>query len=396
MARSEPVFDCDIHVIEPPDTWGKYIDSEFKAVAPRGSEQAFQSCVPFLRYGETVLPALIDRERQPVPADTYERMLFASPRVERVLQKARRRFARFFEQRWSSAAVLAGMDQEGVDVTVLFPTTGLLAMASPTPDKRLLAAVARAYNNYLSELCSAAPKRLFGAAMISPYDIDDACREARRGVQELGFRAVFLRPNLVAGRNWYDPYYTPLWTLLEELDVPVVFHEGIGAELPHAGQAFRPNVFLQHVACHPLEMMLAAISFCGGGVLARHPRLRVGFFESNCGWVPFLLDRLDGHYEHEIGVDASMLPEPPSSYFKRQCYVACEADETMTAEVARIVGSDRLLFSTDFPHPDSKFPEALATFRQTSRLSADDQRRVLWDNPVALYGMAEILKGYVG
>jgi len=127
--------------------------------------------------------------------------------------------------------------------------------------------------------------------MISPFDVDDAVSEARRCVKELGFRGVFLRPNIVKGRNWHDPYYEPLWTLLEELQVPLGFHEGAGALLPQVGEQFGANAMLKHVYCHPVEMMLAAGSFCMGGILERHPRLRVAFLEGNCGWVPFLMWR---------------------------------------------------------------------------------------------------------
>jgi predicted TIM-barrel fold metal-dependent hydrolase len=84
------------------------------------------------------------------------------------------------------------------------------------------AAIARAYNNWLYDFCAVNPQRLIGAGMISPFGIDDAVVEARRSVKDLGFKGIFLRPNPVNGRNWHDPYYEPLWSQLETLDVPVV------------------------------------------------------------------------------------------------------------------------------------------------------------------------------
>src|SRR6266446_6600606 len=77
----------------------------------------------------------------------------------------------------------------------------------------------------------------------------------RRCVQELGFRGVFLRPNEVNGRNWHDPYYEPLWSVLEELEVPLGFHEGAGAQLRQVGEQFTTNPMLKHVYCHPVEQM---------------------------------------------------------------------------------------------------------------------------------------------
>jgi predicted TIM-barrel fold metal-dependent hydrolase len=66
--------------------------------------------------------------------------------------------------------------------------------------------------------------------------IEDAVIESQRCVKELGFRGVFLRPNLVNGRTWHDPYYEPLWATLEALGVPIGFHEGDTSALPHVGE----------------------------------------------------------------------------------------------------------------------------------------------------------------
>jgi hypothetical protein len=115
--------------------------------------------------------------------------------------------------------------------------------------------------------------------MISPFDVDDAVAETRRSVKELGFKGIFLRPNLVNSR----------------------------------------------FVCHPAEQMLAAVSLCGGGVLERHPRLRVAFLEGNASRAPFLLWRMDEHYEWLGDVYARELTMEPSRYFKRQCFVSAES-----------------------------------------------------------------------
>jgi hypothetical protein len=75
--------------------------------------------------------------------------------------------------------------------------------------------------------------------------------EMRRCVTELGFRGVFLRPNEVMGRNGHDPYYEPLWSVLEALEVPLGFHEGAGSQLRQVGEQFGANGMLKHVYCHP-------------------------------------------------------------------------------------------------------------------------------------------------
>jgi uncharacterized protein len=134
---------------------------------------------------------------------------------------------------------LEAMDQEGIDVGVVYPTRGLFAQGIDGMEPKLAAAIARAYNNWLYDFCAVNPQRLIGAGMISPFEIDDAVVEARRSVKELGFKGIFLRPNPVNGRNWHDPYYEPLWSQLETLDVPLGFHEGLAHTCRKSGTASR-------------------------------------------------------------------------------------------------------------------------------------------------------------
>src|SRR5262249_48696326 len=173
------------------------------------------------------------------------------------------------------------------------------------------------------EFCQENPERLIGAGMISPFDVNDAVGEARRCVRELGFRGVFLR---------------------------------------QVGEQFGGNTMLKHVSSHPVEQMLAVGAFCAGGILERHPRLRVAFLEGNCGWVPFLLWRMDEHWEWLGDVYGKELTMAPSEYFKRQCFVSVECDEEPVKHVIDAIGDDRIGFSTDFPHGDSKLPPPVRSF----------------------------------
>src|SRR5207249_922872 len=222
------------------------------------------------------------------------------------------------------------------------PSRGLFALTIPDMDPRLAAAMARAYNDWLYEFCQENPERLLGAGMISPFDVNDAVAETRRCVREFGFRAMFLRPNEVNGRNWHDPYYEPLWATLEELGVPLGFHEGSGSQLRQVGEQFGANTMLKHIYSHPVEQMLTAGAFCAGGILENHPRLRVAFLEGNCSWVPFLLWRMDEHWEWLGDVYARELTMAPSAYFKRQCFVSVECDEEPVKHVIDAIGDDRI------------------------------------------------------
>jgi predicted TIM-barrel fold metal-dependent hydrolase len=371
--QSFKVLDSDIHIIEPPDLWQRYIDPEFRDRAPYGLTEDMGD----LRLAHDGKPW----GRVAVDASSSRR------REGHSYAHNQERWRPFKERGWDSKVQLEAMDTEGIDVAVVYPSRGLFALSVPDMDPPFAAAMARAYNNWLKDFCSEDPRRLIGAGMISPFDVNDAVSEARRCVKELGFRGVFLRPNIVNGRNWHDPYYEPLWTMLEELQVPLGFHEGAGALLPQVGEQFGANAMLKHVYCHPVEMMLAAGSFCMGGILERHPRLRVAFLEGNCGWVPFLMWRMDEHWERQGDVYAPELKMAPSEYFKRQCFVSAECDEVPVKYVIDAIGDDRIVFSTDFPHGDSKFPRAVASFLELP-ITEESKRKILWDNCAAYYGLA--------
>jgi uncharacterized protein len=370
--RHFKVLDSDIHIIEPPDLWPRYIDPAFRDRAPHGlTEDAGD-----LRLAHDGKPW----GRLSIDADRGRR------RQGRNYTLNQERWRPFEERGWTSKAQLEAMDIEGIDVAVVYPSRGLFALTIPDMEPRLAAAMARAYNDWLYEFCQENPERLLGAGMISPFDVSDGLAEARRCVRKLGFRGVFLRPNEVNGRNWHDPYYEPLWAALEELEVPLGFHEGSGSQLRHVGEQFGANTMLKHVYSHPVEQMLAVGAFCAGGILERHPTLRVAFLEGNCGWVPFLLWRMDEHWEWLGDIYAKELTMTPSEYFKRQCFVSVECDEEPVKHVIDAIGDDRLVFSTDFPHADSKFPLAVESFLQLP-ISEQSKRKILWDNCAAYYGL---------
>jgi predicted TIM-barrel fold metal-dependent hydrolase len=146
---------------------------------------------------------------------------------------------------------------------------------------------------------------------------------------------------------------------------------------------------MQHACCHPMEQMFALMTLTVGGVLARHPGLRVVFLESGAGWLPYWLHRLDEHYEW-LGAEVPDLPEPPSFYFRRQGWISTECGEPHLSHLFEALGHDRLVFATDYPHPDSQYPEAVRTFLAQPAVSPAAFRRILDENPRALYGVEDL------
>ena len=200
---------------------------------------------------------------------------------------------------------------------------------------------------------------------------------------------MFVRSNIVNGKNWHDACYDPLWDALEQLNIPLGFHEASGSRSNQSAQHFDPNFGLRRIYAQPFEQMLGLGSFVAGGILERHPGLNVAFLEANCSWVPWMLWRMDEGYEREADIFMEELRMPPSEYFKRQCYVSVEPDEWPARYMIDAYGNDNIVFSTDYPHGDSKYPEAVDGFFALP-LTDEDRRKILWDNCARFYSVAGV------
>jgi uncharacterized protein len=196
---------------------------------------------------------------------------------------------------------------------------------------------------------------------------------------------VFLYPGCVNRRPWHDHYYDPLWRECERLGVPICFHGGGQNHLrPDFTLEVFDNMMMWHTFGQPLGIMAVTVSLTGGGVLQRFPNLRVGLLEGNCGWAPWLLHRLDEHWEWVGDKDAPELVKPPSKYFQSNCFLSVEADEETAKYYIDAFGDDNLVFSTDYPHGDSKYPHSVKNFLDLP-IGDESKKKILWDNWTRLY-----------
>src|SRR5262245_5058205 len=134
--------------------------------------------------------------------------------------------------------------------------------------------------------------------------------------------------------------------------------------------------------------MAACVGLVMGGVLERHPRLKVAFLESGAGWLPYWLHRMDEHWETWRRVLPD-LPQKPSAYVLRQCTISTEPGEEMIDAVVAHVGEDNVVWASDYPHPDATFPGAVTKTLDAMRtLSPRVRAKVLAENAARLYGLA--------
>jgi predicted TIM-barrel fold metal-dependent hydrolase len=385
------VIDSDLHLVEPADLWEHYIEPKFRDRAPKGARlpHRWKRDINLLVNGRLPRPAYIPTEKWALSRKNHTDPLDASYEFAAARD-------------WDGMSQLEAMAKEGIDLALLFPSRGLFALGvdsteSIGPDglePALATAIARAYNDWLYDFCAPDRTRLIGAAMVAPHDVDAAVDETRRCVEDLGFKSIFLKPGFVNHRPWHDRYYDPLWAECERLSIPVAFHGAMDQLLQDFGQGLHEHFFMFHTFEHPMGPMVALVSMIGGGVFDRFPQLRAAFLEGNCGWAPWLIGRLHDQYEY-MGCFENPLELEPAEYFVRNCTVAVEADEKAVAYCIMEFGDDNIVFSTDYPHPDSKFPHAVSKFLKLP-ISERSKRKILWDNCIRLYGITAEAERMVG
>jgi predicted TIM-barrel fold metal-dependent hydrolase len=295
---------------------------------------------------------------------------------------------------WNAKARLQDMDQDGIDLAVLYPTM-LLGLQS-NPDVEFAAAQARAYNDWCSDHTQEGEGRLFGAgavpSMHHPDDVAGVAAEIRRVGELPGMVSVFMRPNpSVEFKQFNDPVYDPIWQAASETGLPIALHPFFAADLPGAaiGMHLGEGVLLPQAIANPFDVMSSLAFLTAGGVLQRFPDLKMIMLEANGGWLVPWLERLDHHcrkFQWEVP-DLELLP---SEYFRRQCWISFDPDEAMMAYTAQspLVGADRIIWASDYPHPDAKFPGVTEELAEALEgLSYDQKKAITSESAIALYGI---------
>ena len=164
----------------------------------------------------------------------------------------------------------------------------------------------------------------------------------------------------------HHPDYEKFWTMAEELDISVGFHEGGNSGMMQVGMDRFEERGARHIITHTMEMMLACMAVIWGGVCERHPKVRIAFLESGGGWIAGWLDRMDRHFDDK-GFNDSGLKTRPSELFKRNCWIAFEPVEHCLKPLVDYVGPNKILWATDYPHPGWILPRCAGHGAQADR-----------------------------
>jgi hypothetical protein len=284
----------------------------------------------------------------------------------------------------SPAGVLADADREGIDRMVLFPSLGLGAAGIEEP--AFAVDFAGVYNRFVADFCKGGGGRLFAAAVL-PLQDAGAAVAAVREARDLGLVCAVLPPAL-RDKNLDHPDLDPVYAAAAEAELPLGVHGAPGVHLPKIGVDRFTNYIQVHCISFPFDQMTAMTALISGGVFDRHPKLRVAFLEAGATWLPFFLDRLHEHWEKRGDWIPNGWRRDPREYFEAgNLWVSCEPGETLLPAVVDALGSDHLLYASDYPHWDSEFPDSADHLRKRGDLDDATKAKILGENAQRLFGI---------
>lgn len=340
-----PLISADSHVIEDPDLWANGLPSKFRSSAP-----------------------------------TFERKIGAKFQA--------------FDGGWNPRSRVSEMAMDGVVQDILYPSFALELFGLTDPV--LQQACFSVYNDWLIDYCSAAPDRLFGVATLSTYDIGWAVAELQR-CRDSGLRGAMVWMVPPPELAFTTAHYDPLWELAESLQVPISVHILTGVPYPYPPTPLVPpradgNTLVSagrhanNLVFHGSNVLSDLITT---GVFERFPRLHFVLVECEASWLPFILSSWD-KYSTRTWAKAPLTMKP-SEYFTRNCHATFFNDPTI-GTILKAWGADVLMWSNDYPHPNTTWPESRRIIdRDLQGLAPDVQHRLLAGNTVELYRLPSLV-----
>jgi uncharacterized protein len=285
---------------------------------------------------------------------------------------------------------LTAMDQAGIEYAVLYPTVAGVGGQSfgRIQDPELELACVQAYNDWLLEEWAGASKRLIPQCITPLYPVDAVVKEIRRCVAN-GHRGVIypsIPMELRDVPHINDTIYDPIWSTCQELAVPISFHAGASSQIQiPAYEGYSPTLAAAvRSITRPASSVSVLVNLLISKILMRFPSLKVVLAESGLGWGAYLLEYTDfqatGDQLPQNGYDLM-----PSELFKRQCYLVGWYDKA-SLRVRRYVGTENILWSSQFPQATSTWPKTKEALAQSfTGVDEGDKRKILWENAAKLY-----------
>jgi predicted TIM-barrel fold metal-dependent hydrolase len=296
-----------------------------------------------------------------------------------------RRFQQFMGARYPSVAAedwdvalrLKEMDEEGVD-------TQLLVTGAPShPDIDVTMGFIRGVHRRLDQVSEESGGRLKSMILVTPLAIEESIAEIKAWGDSPW--AVSVRPDLPIDYPIDHPDLNPIWAAADEYGLCVVHHSG-SAGYPGYRDLWR-NPFIGRTASHPWGAMRAITAFMGGGLMDKFPNLKLCVLECGFGWLPFWTKRMEDQVIY-MGYVAEDLQHTMTEYMTGGRFfssIVLHEGADMVHAVNQLMGDHVLMFGSDYPHAESRFPDSVDLVIGWEGLSEDEKRKLLWDNPARCF-----------
>ncbi len=373
-----PIVDADAHVQEPPELW---VDA-----APASIKQR----VPRVEHREDGDYWVFDDGARSQPLG----LTACAGRSFLDFQRAGLRYDELRPGMFDTKARLADLDADGIYAQVLYPSVTLAGAKTYTDDRELQKFCVRAYNEWLSAFCAGTEQRLVPQAIIPTSGIDDAVAELEWAIEHGHRGAIISRfPNGDYGGAAEDDRF---FALAEEARMPIAVH--IGSFLKDNPNAvwYQPHELAylgsaggSKAGAHTLPV---AADFIFSGIWERFPDLSLVLVESNIGWIPTLLEQTDDmflRYRWFTGAVEKM-DRMPSEVFHRHFWATFMVD-TVGIELRHRLNIDHIMWSTDYPHTGTDWPNSRVTLDRVFRgVPQAEVKRMIHGNAKALYRLDEV------
>jgi len=392
MKVTDWFIDADTHITEPGDVWTSRLPSRFQDDAPRMIRR--DDGMDVWQFGGAA-------RQIPVGATALAGWPEPFPSIPRNLDECA-------PGAYDATARLAYMDEIGAWAMALYPNIG--GFGSETflglKDPELMLACVRAYNDWLIEWIEPDPRR-FIPVMATPFwDVDATVKEIQR-CAGLGHRAILFTaaPQDFDMPFLGDAHWNPIWDAAQDVDLPISLHIGSG---DFQDQLMQPGRFAAHgigpstvsgsmsiLLANAIQMMDIVMS----GILPRNPKLRMVSVESGIGWLPFVREALDHGFDYaNCSQEKPEFTKHPSDYMREQIWSCTFFEEFSTNHLLDEIGTDRVLFETDYPHPICLYGTEVrekidAAFGE---LDPNTRERVLFGNAADLYGVEKPDRAWSG
>ena len=381
-----PLFDADNHLYETEEALTKYLPEEYRGAIEYVQVRGRTKIAIRGRISEYIPNPTFDVVARPGSMEEYFRVGNPEGKDRReIFGKPIPSIPAFREP----GPRLELMDELGIERTLMFPTLASLIEERMRDDPELIHAVIHSLNEWLYETWSFNHKdRIYTTPVITLPIVDKAIEELNWCV-ERGARAVLIRPAPVPGhggsRSFGLPEFDPFWARVVETGVLVALHSSDSGYSRYANEweggkreflPFAPDVFRMVADWRPIQDSVAAL-VCHGA-LSRFPDLKIAVIENGSSWVAPLLATFADLYKKM----PHQFLEDPVAVVKRQVHVSPFWEEDM-AELAALIGVDRVLFGSDYPHPEG-LADPITYVDELKNLSEDDKAKIMGGNMARL------------